>query len=248
MKKYEIKGAVAAFYYLAMADGNVSQEELVKFDEIGNSLDPEHFAEYRDELIAECESQKYRMIDEEDYFDVITEAFDRSLELVEGEEGVASRMLIWNMLVISMADGEYSQSERRLIKHLVRLTGTEKSVFLEMEQLLGAYFSVQKERALFADSDRPYKEIAPLIEQLNKREQALAQIAQDLIADEEMLESIKAVEYEPDFVDKIGKGIADAAAPVMSDVGKAVGGFFENTFSKIGFGKKKPEQEKKEEE
>ena len=55
------------------------------------------------------------------------------------------------------------------------------------------------------------------------------------------------VEYEPDFVDKIGKGIADAAAPVMSDIGKAVGGFFGNTFSKIGLGKKKNDQTKEEE-
>ena len=247
MKKYAIKGAVAAFYYLAMADGSVTQEELEKFDEIGNSIDPERFEQYREELIASCESQKDRMIDEEDYADVILEALDRSLVAAEGEEGVASRMLIWNMLVISMADEDYSQSERRLIKHLVRITETEKSVFLEMEQLINAYFAVQSERASLADSERPYKEMAPVMEQLNKREQELARIAQDLIADEEMLESIKAVEYEPDFVDKIGKGIADAAAPVISDVGKAVGGFFENTFSKISFGKKKNDQAKEEE-
>lgn len=247
MKKYGLKGAVAAFYYLAMADGNVSREELEKFDEIGNSLDPEHFAEYREELIASCESQKDRMIDEEDYADVILEALDRALESVEGEDGVASRMLIWNMLVISIADEDYSQPERRLIKHLVRITGTEKSVFLEMEQLINAYFAVQRERASLADSERPYKEMSPVAERLNKREQDLARIAQDLIADEEMLESIKAVEYEPDFVDKIGKEIADAAAPVISDVGKAVGGFFGNTFSKIGLGKKKNEQAKEEE-
>lgn len=247
MKKYGVKSAVAAFYYLAMADGNVSQEELEKFDEIGNSIDPEHFAEYREELIVSCESQKDRMIDEEDYADVILEALDRSLEPAEGEEGVASRMLIWNMLVISIADEDYSQSERRLIKHLVRMTETEKSVFLEMEQLINAYFAVQRERASLADSERPYREMAPVMEQLNKREQDLARIAQDLIADEEMLESIKAVEYEPDFVDKIGKGIADAAAPVMSDIGKTVGGFFGNTFSKIGFGKKKNDQAKEEE-
>ena len=247
MKKYAIKGAVAAFYYLAMADSNVTQEELEKFDEIGNTIDPEHFAQYREELIASCESQKDRMIDEEDYADVILEALDRSLEPAEDEAGVASRMLIWNMLVISMADEDYSQSERRLIKHLVRITETEKSVFLEMEQLINAYFAVQRERASLADSERPYKEMAPVMEQLNKREQELARIAQDLIADEEMLESIKAVEYEPDFVDKIGKGIAGAAAPVISDVGKAVGGFFENTFSKISFGKKKNDQAKEEE-
>ena len=248
MKKYALKGSVAAFYYLAMTDGDVLQQELEKFDEVGKGIDPDHFAEYRDELIAECEAQKDRMIDDEDYADIIIEGFDQSLNSDVGEEGVAARMLIWNMLVIAMADGEYSKAERRLIKHFVRLTETEKSVFLEMEQLIMSYVAVQKERESLSDSDRPYKEIAPLMEQLKKREQDISQIAQNLIADEEMLESIKAVEYEPDFIDKAGKGIAAAAAPVVTDVSKAVGGFIGNTFSKIGFGKKKTEQTKQEEE
>ncbi len=51
-------------------------------------------------------------------------------------QGVGVRLLIWNMLVIAFINGECTKDEKRLIKHVVRVTKMDKSVFLEMEQLM----------------------------------------------------------------------------------------------------------------
>ena len=53
----EKRAAVKAFYYLMAVDGAVTADEIECFDSIGAELDPEAFATYRDELIAECELQ-----------------------------------------------------------------------------------------------------------------------------------------------------------------------------------------------
>ena len=75
------------------------------------------------------------MIDQDDYYDVLSECVDRSLKQTTEsiEEGMTSRMLVWNLLVNALFDRKYSDNERRLIKHIVRVLNIETSVFLEME-------------------------------------------------------------------------------------------------------------------
>ncbi len=244
MKKYSYKGTITAFYYLSMIDGDNTENNLDSFTEICREIDSEHYEEYRDDLINECESQKQKMIDDDDYYDVIIEGLDKTLSqsLTEDDKSVSARMLIWNLLVISIIDNDYSPLERRMIKHIVRISEIETSAFLEMEQLLFSYNAVVSEQNTLSFSTRPYVEIAPIMEELKKREKAIFDSAQQLIADEYMMQSIKAVHYEPDIIDNAGKAIADTAGNVAKGVGdvaqgigNAVGGFFGGAAKMFGF-------------
>lgn len=181
------KNALKVLYYLMMIDGAVSEDETSCFLSVGNDLDSDSFSTYKEELVTECKAQETFLFEEEDYADVIQEGVDVCLinnDLPSDEEGVNPRLLIWNMLTVAYSNGEYSAAERRLIKHIVRVTHVDPSVFWEMEQLIQASFSVSDELTWLKSSNRPYAEIRPVVEETEKRIKNIRQAANELIGDE----------------------------------------------------------------
>lgn len=183
---FERQAAIQAFYYLMAVDGTVQPEELAAFDSIGNEIDPEEFASYRDVAIEVCEEQLASLIEEEDYYEVVLEGVDKALSFrtEDVQNGVPVRLLIWNMLVIALSNGEFSALERKLIKHIVRTMDVEHSVFIEMEQIIKTNVSVEQQLAWITKSDRPYAEIRPIVEELERRQNIIVTCAKRLIEDE----------------------------------------------------------------
>ncbi|MBR1481411.1 MAG: TerB family tellurite resistance protein [Ruminococcus sp.] len=231
MKMIPIKNAVAIFYYMMSVDGTKTETELQKVDEIGVQIDVENYIDYRDEMMERCEKQKESVIDEEDFYDVISEGVDKELyaDISEDEMVIASRLLIWNLLVVAYSDDEYHREERRLIKHIVRVSGMPTSVFLEMEQLIRALNEVENERKWLETSERPYREIAPIIAELDKRIAFIAESAKNLIADETMAPFIEASDIMPDVSDReeeavalVSEKIEETSEPAAADDSQAV--------------------------
>ena len=231
MKLISVKNAVAIFYYLMSVDNVITEVELQKLDEIGAEIDAEKYMSYRDDIIERCENQKLLVIDNEDYYDVISEGVDKELyaDISDDEDVIASRLLIWNLLVISYSDDEYHHDERRLIKHIVRISGIPTSVFLEMELLIRSAAEVENERKRLSTSDRPYSEIAPVIEELDRRVAYISESAKNLIDDEILTPSVEALEIKPTVFDQVEKAVApvgeqikEKMQPVTSGIAKAV--------------------------
>ena len=154
---FEKKAAIKAFYYLMAVDGGITADEIACFDEIGNELDPIEFPKYRDEIIDECEKQMKTIIDDEDYYEVILEGVDKALSarIGESESGVSVRLLVWNLLVIAFSNKNYSSFERRLIKHIVRVWDMDRTVFMEMEQVIKTHTDIIAELEYTNQSNRP---------------------------------------------------------------------------------------------
>lgn len=183
---FEKRAAIKAFYYLMAVDGAVTSEEMKCFNEIGSELDPTGFSEYCNEIITECEFQLQNIIDEEDYYEVALEGLDKALVLQSDdvENSVTVRLLVWDMLVIAFSNEDYSSCERRLIKHIVRTMAMDRSVFLEMEQIIKANAAVEKELKWVNQSNRPYDEIRPVVDELERRQKVIISCARQLIEDE----------------------------------------------------------------
>lgn len=220
---FEKQSALAVFYYLIAVDGNVSEEELVKFDEIGQEVDPDGFPNYKDALINACQDQMNNIIDEEDHYDVIIEGIDKALanRADSLEDGLTSRMLIWDLMTISFIDEDYSNLERKLIKHIVRVLEIDKSIFLEMEQLMKTNVSVTREKEWLQQSNRPYNEIAPIVDELEKRINAIRESASCLIRDEILVPTVEKLEIKQDFIDIAKEKVGDKMAPVAEKIGDA---------------------------
>lgn len=250
MKEFTRKGVLGAFYYLMAADGDISTHEIEKLNEIRNELALDDYEDFKEALTSEYEKRKSTAFDDDDHFDLVLEGIDAALsqEQEETEAGITPRLLIWNMLVMACSDGVYHDKERRIIKHIVRTTSVEKSVFLEMEQLVQTGVAVAKEISWLSASSKPYNEVQPMIAELENRQKVILDEAKALLKDEQE-SSVEALKYEPDFVDEALDSIGKAGAAVADGVGKAVTPVFDMIGNQAGkvFGGLKGLLKKKEE-
>lgn len=212
--------ALKAFYYLMSVDG-VTEFEEDRFEEIGKQLIGPDFDERKREIIEECQEQMNAASIGDEEYDLIQEGLDKALEVTVGKvsEGIVPRLLVWDMLSLANCDDDYSENENRLISHVVRKLQIEKSVFLEMKQLISTALSVQKEQQVLEQSNRLYSDIRPLVEEIEKRNQIIIEAAKALIADDIIMD--EPVKKENSFIET-GKKLGDSMASGAKILGDSV--------------------------
>lgn len=216
-------GALKAFYYLMAVDGDACIE-LSKFNEIGAELMKEEFGNNRQPIIDECETQISIASAEDDRYDIIQEGLDKALNEISNspEEGLMPRLLIWDMLSIAYFDDSYMDSEKRLIAHVARVLEVEKDVLMEMEHLMKTAGAVMKELEILNSSKKPYSEIRPIVDEIEKRKLTIMKAAEELIADDFTLdigESLQKSDDSSNVFTEAGKKISDSLTPVADQFG-----------------------------
>ena len=89
--------------------------------------------------------------------------------------------MIWNLLTIAYSDESYDETERKLLKYIVRKLQIDKAVFLEMESSILTILDIEKEIAWIKTTDRPYLTIEARVNELTKRQAAIFDSVKDLI-------------------------------------------------------------------
>lgn len=193
---FSVRDALRIMYCLMLIDGNVSEEEEEKFNEIGLACDQD-FDSCKKQLIDECngavqsesaqgiEFVSIASVDSEEYYDQI---HDYVGDLIKEEnfyqtEGVRAKWLIWNLLAIAYSEGDYSTNERRLMRYIAKKSGVDNTVLLEMEHTLSTLIAIEKEEEWLKSSDRPYKVIEERVVELSNRKNAIMQGINALISD-----------------------------------------------------------------
>lgn len=223
------KGALSSYYYLMAVDARIADEERDVFDAIGNDIDSQTFDEYRETLMNGCSDTVDRASASVDRFEILVEAVDDALRAADSDEStmVSSRLLVWNMLSLSFADGEVTDDELRMIRHVARRCEIERDVFQEMEQLMRSASAVLAEKRYAESSDGTYAEIKPVIDETDRRCSMIQRAAEQLIGDELAPKPGKARMPEKDIVDqakeKIEKGLAPAAGWVQEQAANVAG-------------------------
>ena len=220
MKVIETRSALKIFYYLLAIDGTIDEVELGHFRTIGMSMDPINFMDYSQELESECRRTFINQSDE--YYDLISEAVDDAIahEAEGDDQGITPRLLIWDLFAAAFSNQEYDESEKRLINHIARKIDVDKSIVLEMEQMMDTLTLIQSEIDRVTQTSRPYSEIRPIIDELEKRQKVITESAEYLIADE--IDEDHPYEYKPDFFDKTKSKIDEKVKPVTDKVGQTV--------------------------
>lgn len=177
-----VRNALKVIYFFMAADGEIYHGEEEKFDAIGNEFLPD-FAVQKDEIVAECQSEMDGIIDPEDQYDVIQECVENTLlsPLKSKDAYISVKHLVWNLLAVAYSDEEYNETERRLLKYIVRKTNIDKAVFLEMESSILTLLNIEKERQWIKTTDRPYLQIEEIVNELATREQVILESVKDLI-------------------------------------------------------------------
>lgn len=222
------QGALKAFYYLMSVDDVTSFEED-RFQEIGEELLGAEFEVCRDELVSYCKAHLDSISVDDERYDVIQEEIDLVLNdtVTDVNDGVVPRLLVWNMLSLAHCDDDYSENENRLISHVARVLSIDKSVFVEMKQLISTADSVRKEQEQLELSDRPYSEVRLLIDEIEKRKNTIVDAAKALIEDDllfEVFPVVKNAEKKENVIlnagKKIGESMATGAVGIKDGAGK----------------------------
>ena len=223
MKRISIKSALKAYYFLLAIDGNIDDQEILCFRDICSETD-NSADEYLKELISECD-EIIKNASGSEFEEIIQEAFDEAVreEAIEPQKVIPSRLLLWNMLVLAYANNEYSSSERKMIGHAARILMVEKTVFLEMEQMARTASTLSKERAGYEQSERPYRVIRPIVDELDNRIGTILHAAKCLIDDEiEVDDFYEANEKQNKIADVMmmaGSTISDTAVNAGNKIG-----------------------------
>lgn len=215
------RAALKIFGYLMAADGAATADEQECFRAIGTELDPDGFCEYQEQIVEEVDRQLHSGMEEEDAYELLLEGIDRELAVpAEGEDGIGVRLLVWDLLTIAFSNAEYASAERKLIKHIVRVTGMEHSVFFEMEHSMKTIAAIEKEMNWIEQSTRPYAQVRPIVDELQNRRAATMEGVRQLIEDE-AYESVEKIEMPKDS--KIAKWSANLASTGTELGGKFAG-------------------------
>lgn len=187
-KKIKIEEALQIVYYLMAADGDICQNEEEKFDAIGKEWD-EDFKKEKDGIIEKCKEQLDKVIDEEEYYDVIREGVEECLRkgiigyewMALWEKDIDGGILVWDLLTIAFSDGKYTEEERKLIKLVTRKLDLDKTLFLEMENSIKAILALDREEAWVKGTNRPYSTIEALIKEISIRRDVIMKNMDELI-------------------------------------------------------------------
>jgi len=202
MKVYETKNSIKALFYLLAVDGCIGEDEMERFSEIGEELDRKNFDSYKEDIIYSCQKRISSIDPDDQYYDVLLEGLDYALgHMAKGDDrGVTGRLLVWNMLAIAFSNKEYDTAEKKMIAHVARISEVPRDVLVDMEQSMQAALAVQKELSWIQGSNRPYSEVRPIVDDLEKRLEVILSSAKALIEDEVILDT--PYEDNPDFVDR----------------------------------------------
>lgn len=178
-----IESTLQIIYYLMAADGTVFHSEEEKFDAIGAELDPE-FPCHKEGIVHSCQLQLDKVIDSEDYLDILQEGIDEAIASSgdSAQSPITPKLLVWELLSIAYSDENYDESERKLIKHIVRRLNIDKTVFLEMENSMLTMMDIEREIAWIKTTARPYLAIEAIVKELETRTNVVFDSIKDLIS------------------------------------------------------------------
>lgn len=169
-----IKKSTAAriSYLLTAADKSISDSEKQR---LSKSYSEAEITKIQEEYDVKLKS----IIDDEDYFEIITEWCDKLLESEPEDEGhsdpdeMSVRSFISDMILLAQCDGEQAVNEAKLIRHIARKAGMSATLFSDIMSYRTIAMYLDKEREEIFASDYEYSLMRPYADSFDKREKNL---------------------------------------------------------------------------
>ncbi len=176
-------GATRILYYLMAADGDIKPEEVEKFDLIGNAL-LQSYAQIRDSLLQQCEDAISKINENDSRIDAINDLVDKEIATAKSSDDdlIDPSLLVWNMLVTAMSDQDYAEPEIEIASHAATSLGIRQDRFAELENSAFALSDLEREACWLKTSGRPHSQIAPLVTEVEKRQEIVFKSIRDLVA------------------------------------------------------------------
>ena len=137
----------------------------------------------KNKIVKECQVQLDKVIDTEDYFDALREGIEDALLYMKTTDDtfITPKLLVWDLLTVAYSDEEYNETERKLIKYIVRKTNIDKAIFLEMESSILTLIDIEKELDWIKTTNKQYLVIEAMVNELKDRRNVIFESVKDLI-------------------------------------------------------------------
>lgn len=154
-------------------DGILDTSEHDKLLSIGSDM-IDDFKNKENDLMHDLEEIKPDTSGEDYYYDLRDEV-NECINHSAGDENndVDGRLLIWNMLAVAFSDGTFSEDEKKLIHYTAKKAKIADSVVQEMEISADTIKAIERESDWLSNLDEKYSVIAPKLEMLDKRREAV---------------------------------------------------------------------------
>ena len=182
-KNVSAENAIKIVYFLMSVDGKILKEEEEKLDSIVKELDSTSALD-KSNIIGECKEYLENSKGDADFYDLVQDGVEKAIYSPDNTANspVLPKLLLWDLLTVAYSDGEYDESERRLIKYFVRKYEIEKAAFLEMENSILTLMDLEKEKEWIKTTTRQYVEIQNVIDEINVRQEVIIKSVKDLIS------------------------------------------------------------------
>lgn len=184
------KNFMKIVYYMMMADGEIADSEMGKFNEIGKNCtrhslygNISSFDSDRKEIVSECKNQMEKSFDDSDYMEVLKEGVLESIKASRFDD-FGKRNLLWMLVNMSFADGDCSKKEEELLRYVARQLEIGKAYLClaEMEDTAKALLALENKKKWAENSTMPYNEVKVMIDEIEKDLDILVQSKNTLVS------------------------------------------------------------------
>lgn len=160
------KRQLTMFYLFANADGKCSEEEENRLGSIAESFDttPEELREIKDEVSSVCNggsdipAKVIAALDS--YENKWTYLLSYWTSNLYGEDRLFT---IWTMISLGYADTEYSENEKRIVKHLVEKWEIDSAIVSVMIDTAETMLALEAKKTWAKSSTMSYNEVNKII-------------------------------------------------------------------------------------
>ena len=120
---------------------------------------------------------------QDDYYSVIKRGVTTAISLSKPTKDsfITPKLLIWDLLSVAYSDDQYDDAEKKLIRFIVKKLNVNEAEFLEMESSFLTLIDIQRESDWIKTTDRQYKEIEKVVNELADRKAVILESVHDLI-------------------------------------------------------------------
>ncbi len=161
-KKISYLRATELMYLLMGVDGFVTeQEKTIFYDYIRNNDIADNSCWSEKEFINDMVNKE---LSKEDIYKSVIKYVDEKLSdgfnemyMYISSEGKPGCELIWNMMLLSIADKSYDQNKVKYIKYIADKLEIDDNLYMEMNNALTALYSIEVEMELIKDLKYVYR-------------------------------------------------------------------------------------------
>lgn len=171
---------ISLLWFLAHADGSVSDQEKTSLSRIAPLLD-EAYDTYAVDLATTCEARMAASAREFGAANAPKIEAGRTIDSMNTQE-LNGKLLCWNMLALADSDG-IDEAELDYVRYVSERTNVERTVYEELVNYRRAIDEIEFSKEGLKSSSRSYAEIEPLVSDFSDRQMKLVEAAQALVSD-----------------------------------------------------------------